>query len=115
MNFRCAPECLDVSCVHICKCPACIMSYYFLESTIYYLFDFNDLTFQVQFGEGGKKLLSLAEALIKKHQNISGLHEPEGIVMLGHHSYMYTVLILLFFLHCSLLLEDLIYCPSLRA
>lgn len=72
------------------------MSCSFLESKIYYLFDSIDLTFQVQFGEGGKKLLSLAEALVKKHQNISGLHEPEGIFMLGYLSNMYTVLVLIF-------------------
>lgn len=80
------------------------MFYSFLESKIYYLFDCMDLTFQVQFGEGGKKLLSLAEALVKKHQKISGLHEPEGIFMLGYLSNMYTVLVLIFFLNSFLLL-----------
>ncbi|GAB4860256.1 hypothetical protein Ancab_011737 [Ancistrocladus abbreviatus] len=36
---------------------------------------------QVFYGHGGEKLLSLAEALIKKHIASHGLHEPEAVIV----------------------------------
>lgn len=38
-----------------------------------------DLFIQVLCGNGGEKLLLLAEGLLKKHVATHSLHEPEGI------------------------------------
>lgn len=35
--------------------------------------------FQVSCGQGGEKLLGLAEGLLKKHIASHSLHEPEGL------------------------------------
>lgn len=40
-----------------------------------------DLFVQVLFGNGGEKLLLLAEGLLKKHVATHSLHEPEGIFL----------------------------------
>ena len=60
-------------------------------------------------GNGGEKLLLLAEGLVKKHVASHSLHEPEGIHAFFHCKQL-PILISTFYFYFSFLFFIIIYC-----